>query len=140
MNEILQKVVVTVAIVGGILTQSTCIAMLVGTLKENKSWMEIGMAIAVFLNGVTVLAFLLGGLAQVNATSKTTLIKLRKHLAKKGKVGRGKICPERIYLHSFPCIKVQFGDLNYLESLTPLKCVDYANSVAAQLLMLGERL
>lgn len=88
--------------------------------------------ILIFDAGGSIL-FILWGMVSVFSNSKNCL-----HLIKELEL-KCKLKSDRLWLRSFykSCdkIKIKFGDSNFIEELTPFKCLDFAINVTAQILL-----
>lgn len=88
------------------------------------------------VNAFIAVVVILGGLAQLFATSTKTLHRMRRHLSVT-KVTKKRIQQQR-FLRSCSPLKVRLGSINFVDSLTPLNFVDFGNGLAVQLLLVGD--
>lgn len=92
----------------------------------------MGMA---FADGVANNMVLLEGMVSMCAYSKIVLERA-KYLTVDFVSRREKLLIKKIW-RSCDKIKVKFGDSNFLEELTPLRCLDFSVDMTVQLLLLS---
>lgn len=137
MNEVQQRSVVTSLIVSG--TPLTAVGAFVSirALQTMDDFALTGLGLLIFLNGGSALLFLLGNLAELHLQSLKSL-QCMKDLHRTVRLS----LKERKYLKrlvkSCSLIKAGFGSNNFVESLTPLNCIDFANCLTVQLLLLSK--
>ncbi len=133
-----QKVALGAMIVCGTLWTSISLAFLVSSLKGGQQktngfvYATFGLSIS---NCTIALVVVLGGLLSVSLKSEKYLKDISKlELTQKSREKRLWI---RLYSRSCSKVKIQFGDNNFLESLTPLRCLDWAANIAVQILLVS---
>lgn len=139
-NEILQRVLLTSVIFSSIFTQSCTCALLVSTYNSITNWFELALVTVTVVNTFPILLVLLGNLASVYVISKKCLQTQNKEMLCTFTGNMSKIRAERKYLRSCQCIKVGFGDLNFVDQTTPLNCIDFTNNLTVQILLLQNKL
>lgn len=139
-NEILKTSIVTAMMICSIFTQAFSCVLLILMFDSHKTWIEFLMATVILGDSVPILVILVGGLARVWVISSQVLKNVRRHtLIRSTKcITSGK--PKLKFLNSCSCIRVGFGDLNFVDQTTPLNCVDFANNLTVQLLLLRSKL
>lgn len=93
-------------------------------------WLLFGFLL---LNCLLAVVVVLGGYAQVHETSKEVLRKLTRNLLAVTKARNER----KQFRNSCSVIKVRLGSINFVEALTPLNFVDFANGLAVQILLFG---
>lgn len=139
-NEIVQKVILTSALAVSTFTQACCSALFVFIYNSPDHWLELAMIVLILANSVPVSIILMGGLARVSTTSKKTLQVVRKETVTMFSGNRSRIKAENRFLRSCSCIKVRFGDLNFVDQTTPLNCIDFSTNLTVQFLLLQKKL
>lgn len=129
-----------VLMVAAVIIQSISTTMLV-----KLEWISVNMIPLMVFSVTAVDATLacvvcLGGMAGVFTESTQVMCKLKRHLcslylqhSKKREEARW----QRRFLRSCTLIKIRFGGFNYVDQLTPVNCMNFANSLTVQLLLLG---
>ncbi len=113
-------------------------SLLVGFANSNDESMNVIM-LAIFLimtiEGTVALLVILAGMVAVYKESKMTLVGMKKLEYKI--YARGCRIWLRKYRASCGKIKIMFGCCNFLEELTPLRCLDLALNLTLQFLLLS---
>lgn len=135
MNEIQQKELVTGLVVAATLAQAFCMTLVVKLLTSGDNLVQIMMFAVVLVDCVMLLTVLLGNMACVNTQSQETHRCMKDFIRSNKLQGRSRRWLEKFW-QSFSMNKVRFGSLNYIEKLTPLNCIDYANELTAELLLI----
>ncbi len=133
-----QQSCLCVFIAGQTVLVSVMLCLLVGHVNEKYEETNKVM-IATFtimtVDGTLTILLTLGGMASVFKDSKSTL-SATKRLESTLMVKRERLWLQK-YLRSCSEIKVKFGDNNFIEELTPLRCVHFAIDLTAQFLLLS---
>lgn len=134
-NSVQQNIIGSL-ILGAIVATCAGLGLLV---KLNEKMDANGMIyvamIMAFADGVTMLMILLGGMVSVCASSKRVLQEAKG--STKNCVSRKNQLLVKKLWRSCDKIKIKFGDSNFLEELTPLRCLDFSASMTVQLLLLS---
>lgn len=139
-NEILQRVFVSVILVYCVLRQAICSALVIVAYKMPQvNLVEVGVVGLMQLDTATALVVLIGGLSQVYATSSEVIYGCRKYSAAGSSFSKAKYRSEIKFLKSCSHVMVAFGELNYIDKVTPLNSIDFSNNLAVQFLLLGKR-
>lgn len=117
---------------------ATCAGL--GLLVKLNEKMDVNAMIYVamimaFADGVTMLMILLGGMVSVCASSKRVLQEA-KSMKKNCASRKNQLLVKKLWL-SCDKIKIKFGDSNFLEELTPLRCLDFSAGMTVQILLLS---
>lgn len=135
-NALQQKSLVTVIVVGAILVQSICMTFLIRGKWTIGTGFAMGESVLHVGNCVSILLMYTGGLASIYGESKDLLQKrFKEAMAKQGQSRRMTRYVRR-FIKSCPLIKIKFGSLNFFDELTPLKCIDFANHLTVNTLLL----
>lgn len=102
--------------------------------NETNAMILVAMGMA-FADGLANNMILLEGMVSMCANSKNVL-KRAKYLTVDFVSRRENLLIKKIWI-SCDKIKVKFGDSNFLEELTPLRCLDFSVDMAVQLLLLS---
>lgn len=141
MNGVQQKVWITYTIVGTIMCQCLSFSLVIKTIQTksyNHNLILLGVFSVVGLNDVLLLSFLVGGMAQVMEESHKLIRQWKKPPSTLGI----KICREKLWESRFvkgcDIIKVRFGALNFIDKVTPLNCLDFANEITVHILLIAQ--
>lgn len=129
-NEIQQQFLLTELVVASIVLLSLCTTIVT---KLGISGIVAVVCIIIVVDCLSILTVLLGGMAMVHSTSVKGTQQLMALLA----LEKANFKTRRMIYKSLVSIKMRFGSINFVDSLTPLKCIDYANSLTVQLLLLS---
>lgn len=136
-NEVLQRVVVTILIVQTLLGQAIFSALLISLHNTpTANLFEMGVIGLMQMNTFAAIVILIGGLGQVYVTSADVNWACVKHTANNKISSRYKRNADMKFLRSCSDVRVCFGELNYIDRLTPLNCIDFSNNLAVQFLLL----
>lgn len=143
-NDLQRKSMTTELILFDISGQSVCLtSFLRGNWSGSFEHLLVGTALLAF-SGITYIIGIIyvSGLASIYVESK----KLRKKMGRwvwMGTFWEGSKskCPRemrrrRAAVRGCPLVKVHFGSLNFVEEQTPLRCLDFANQLSIQMLLL----
>lgn len=138
-NEI-QKELVTLFILASVLIQPFCIVYLVtADLSENGISLASFFSVSLLTQSILVLLVYGGGLAGIFEESKATLKSINDRIFNSnGSSSREKRFQQKM-LKSCTYLKIRFGSFNYVEGLTPLKCLDFCNQITINVLLLTNR-
>lgn len=90
---------------------------------------------SLFIDSALFFLFSLGTSSAVHQESKLSLEKMKCELPDVTKKRQREFA--RRFLGSCDVIKIKFGGNNFIEELTPLKCLDHGVDIAVQILLLG---
>lgn len=135
MNEILQKVMVTSIIMAGIWVHCLSLNVLIRMPGGNNIFFSC-LFLFLTLQSAGVISVEVGGWAQVNIQSLYVFQQLKCKLADRAMHGERSVHELRKFYKSCSNIKVKFGSLNYIERLTPLKCMAFSLDLTVNLLLL----
>lgn len=138
MNQVQQKVLISGIVFGAIPILSFYIVLIIRMFNLiNNVWL-FGLMTMNAIGTLLVLLILLGGMANVCSASekhlKHTLINILS--CKNVSVREARMLKK--FSNSCSTIKVRFGSLNYIDKLTPLNCIDFANCLSVQLLLVSK--
>lgn len=134
-----EQYALAVVISGSILTLSSSFATLVrlaAVAKDNNWMMKSVFGIAAVDAGVTMLV-VLGGMVGAYLDSKRMLERIRGMEFNDKRVKLVERRWMKRFLRSCTLIKIKFGGSNFIEELTPVKCLDFAVQMTVQLLLLS---
>lgn len=137
MNDAQQKAFVTVVVFGGIPIAAISMATLIRLQATKETMVLLGLLAVLVPNSLMALLVLLGGMAELATESGNCTKQIRRSVEhwQHSKT-------ERKHLYrscsTLTTINVRFGSLNFIESVTPLKCIDYANQLTIQVLLLAQ--
>ncbi len=86
-------------------------------------------------DGVAAILLILGGMVEVHKNCKYFLAKV-KYLKYLG-TSRGARIWARRFWRSCEKLKIKFGDFNFVEELTPLRCLDFTANLTVHMLLLA---
>lgn len=135
-NEIQQQMMLVPFLFTATLINAFSLATLVHIhFSQNKIVSCVLMS--AFINMTLVILFVFGGMASVNRKSKQFIQSLTSH----HNIARNEM--ERLWTRKFAkaCqpMKVKFGTNNFIEALTPLKCLSCAARLTIQILLCERR-
>ncbi len=121
-----------------ILTVSVLLALLVGFLSgadKDSNIVMMATFMVTVVDAIICILVILGGIVSVYIKSKVTLQATKR-------LGFGISCKRsrnwmRRFFRSCDVIKIKFGDNNFLEELTPFKCLDFSLNLTVQFLLLS---
>lgn len=134
-SNCVQQNIIGSLILGAIVATSTGLGLLVKLNENMANVMVYGAMGMAFVDGITMLMILLGGMVSVCASSKIVL-KQAKFLELSMVPKKNKMWVKRVW-RSCDKLKIKFGDNNFLEELTPLRCLDFSVGLTVQLLLLS---
>lgn len=138
MNELQQKTLLTVAVVGSIILGSVSGAVFIQIFKTAASYTKKDVLLALLLSLISgsgmTLVFVVGGLAYINLNSRELLNTTRRVMASKYYARQEYKVLKRVS-RSFACIKAMFASLNFIEQSTPLTCIQFSNELMIQFLL-----
>lgn len=137
MNEIQQKSMITSIVFSGIPVFATSVAMLVVMPATKENLLSFILLIIAALVIFIVFIVLLGGMAQLYKHSKQSLqtMKVVACRIQKQNAG-GQENWRKKFLATCQPIKVMFGEINFVDSLTPLVCLDFSINLALQIVLI----
>lgn len=142
-NEFTQFIVTPTVLVGGIVVVSMSTVGVV-SVPWNSMHMPWCVILCILLiNGIFALVIVFGNMAQIYAKSKRLIESSKTRTRVVFFTGKTyhKIDAKwrgRFYMSCSP-IKFKFGRLNFIDRLTPLNCIIFANRMSVQLLLLVKR-
>lgn len=149
-NEIQQKVFMSVIVIAATFLISLCTATVVWLPWTIDNLLSILMFLTIGIDCTLAVVTSVGGMAGVYTESVKVIRKLQTSIGIIGGggyrnlVGRGDGCgsmevkwKQRFY-RSCMSIKIRFASINFVDRLTPLACVDFANDLTLQLLLIGK--
>ncbi len=137
-NTLLNKVqhnCLAIMMAGNIIISSVSLVFLVRVGNSNVIGLNliiIGAIVFAFVDSISFILFLLGGMIQTYILSK----KLLANVKRLGYKSRQERVWSRKFLKSCDKIRIKFSDCNFLEELTPLRCFDIAVNLSVQILLL----
>lgn len=142
LNDVIQKVWLTWLIIATILCLSLSTSMVIQRMHTMSGSTEDVLITLVFsviaIDYVMLLVFLVGGMAQLMMQSQELRCSWQKYMAKSVYTSTKHKRWERRFLKSCTNIKVRFGEINYIESETPLSCIDFSTDLTVQFLILSQ--
>ncbi len=103
--------------------------------RENISSIMIGLFLIVAIENGVVILVIQGGLVSVYIASKRTILGA-KHLELSIASNKNRKWARKFW-RSCEILKAKFGNGNFLEELTPLRCLDFAFGLTVQFLLLS---
>lgn len=142
----LQQSSVNIATIAGAISAQPIILVSLLKLKYSTSTLVPMLLLTVtFLEAMQFIVIFVGGWAGIYAESKALLNSYGRYIArshsyayKAGFTSKVKLKWMRRFVKSCQLIKIRFGSLNFIEELTPLTCLDFANNLTIQLLLLSK--
>lgn len=133
MNEIQKRAIVSTLIVLGIPLLSFCCTLL---LTSSGSSLHIfGFFAVAGLLMIAVFLIVLGGMSQLHQESKKCIMKCSSCPCRK--TSRNEYKWQRNFLASCTLIKANFGEINFVDYLTPLRCIDFSMNLTVSLVLLN---
>lgn len=134
MNEVHQKVILSVATIGAILVAALSFTIAVQTLHTDQNLAISGMAVIFVVNVFMLFLILFRGLSQLHAEYSQCRQLFRESSENSCCVKREKLFLRK-FCNGLTPIRVKFGVQNYTESFTALNCIDFINQLTVQLLL-----
>lgn len=131
MNIVQQGVHMTVLIVAAVIIQAVSSTILVRIPVTLRNVPNILVFSIILVDATLACVVCLGGLAAVHSESEKVYQKM------KAKEVNGHSIWQHRFLKSCQLIKIRFGSFNYVDRETPLNCINMANALTVQLLLLG---
>lgn len=137
-NEIQQTVLLTTLIVGTVMVTSGCLVPLLQIPRTTKNAPVLFMLLGCCVESIICELFVFSGMVTVHKKSKALIRQLMCETCFKRKNRKdGRLI--RKFARSCCPIKIKFGANNFIEELTPLKCVTFALRLTVQILLLTRR-
>lgn len=136
MNDIQQKVMVTSVISAGIWVHCLALNVLIKMPDENNNMLFAGIFLFLTLQAAGTISVVVGGWAQVNIQSEYIFQQLSWKLTESEMHGKRSVHKLRKFYRSCSYVRVKFGSLNYIERVTPLKCMAISLDLTVNLLLL----
>lgn len=135
MNKVIQGELNTFLMIGSVITFSVCEAGLVRLSATPENFIPAIVFVFLLLCCWWSLMLMTDCWGQIHKHSKVLMKKLKHNLIVSAT--RRKDYLERKHFHkSCTLLKVNLGEICYIDSLTPLNLVDLANCIAVQLLLI----
>lgn len=135
-NEILH-VTITVILASAIFLQTFSMTILVKMDGHDNNWILTFILAVILIEAVMILIFLIGGMGEVCVTSKIIFLTLKKKMCQEYLNGqRHTKRAVRILCRSYAPIRICFGEINFIDRVTSLHCIDFANCLSNQCLLL----
>lgn len=136
-SEIQQKILMVSLICSTIVVSSFCLATLAHISFNTDNFSVMCILLCTYLDSTFASLFCFGGMVSVNQKSKVFIQKL------KSRRSSSQVEMENLWIRKFAraCmpIKMKFGENNFFESLTPLKCLNCAARLTIQILLCERR-
>lgn len=136
-NEIQQKMLLAPLIVIVILINSFSLAILAHVSIVSENLILACFLVAVFVDSVLIILFCLGEMVAVNRRSKAFIQNLKFY--NPSTLGESDRLWTRKFAQACQPIKIKFGANNFIEKLTPLKCLSCAARLTIQILLSERR-
>lgn len=135
MNEVQQKVLLTLVITASIVMFPISANLLIRNSQAESNIFVLALPGVILVGSILVMLFVLGGMSQLSLYSELYI----RH-GKQLPVKYPRIAIERRlslkFWRSCSIITAKFGSINFVDVLTPLNCIDFANHLTLQLLLL----
>lgn len=137
-NVIQQNRIIVVLMSAGILLQSLSIFMVVRHPWNWTHLLPLGIYTMLLTDCTLAIIVLTGGMANIYSDSKLILSRLRTNILS----GNDNLLPRielkwaRKFYKSCDPLKVKFGSTNFFEANTPLNCMNFANGLTVNILLL----
>lgn len=139
MNDVQQKALLTVSVISAIILGSVGGAVSVTILKNPSSYPNKDFVLAFLLVVISAsdmtLVFVIGSMGHIYVGSKEFLAALKNTKVTSYYSNQEQKLLTR-YGRSFMPIKAMFGSLNFIETSTPLTCIQFTNDLMVQFLLL----
>lgn len=136
-NEIQQKLMMIPIISSTIIVSSFSLATLAHIHFSADNLIIAGILVLAVMDATLVSLFCLGGMVLVNKKSKVLIHKFKSYRH------HSELEMEKLWIRKFAktCmpIRMKFGSSNFVESLTPLKCLNCAARLTIQILLTERR-
>ncbi len=133
-----QKHILGVIMICAMLGISISLALLVASLSNSEQEANLIAIIAfvvAIMNSTIILLCFLSEMVAVRTKTENYLMKVKKLELRQ--TGREKRMWIRRYWRSCATVKIKFGENNFLEKLTPLRCLDFSVNLTVQFLLLS---
>lgn len=134
MNEIQQKFLITSLVIAATLILSCGMTVVVQMPFTKGNLLQLSVFLVLMTDSALLLIVILGNMSKVLVQSHRIFEVVRTHMTTQ-KISDRKQMEK--FLKSCNFVKVRFGTLNYIDSLTPIKCIDFANDLTVQLLLIN---
>lgn len=139
MNEIQRTTIVTSLVISSILLVSFGLTMLALVPITDENLPILGISFMMTPSGVAVLLIVLGLLADVFEQSRLNSRQFQAVMAKRfGMESRKDAAWKRGFFLSCAPVKVKFASINFIESKTPVNCIDFSNMLTVNLVLLNK--
>ncbi len=132
--NIVQQSCLGLGIAAAIFIISASVALLVRI--ENNFLIKLTLGIAA-IDSLVCLLLVVSGMTSVHKKSKKILKSVYILQKQRTIMSKSILMWSRKFWISCDCIKIKFGEMNYLEELTPLKCFDFSLNLTVQILLLS---
>lgn len=136
-NEV-QKELVTVVLFAILLSLQSFAGVALVRLPKSAGGLLLVVLAALAFDSILGQLVILGILAKPFAQSKHSLIICKTNLGKmRAEFAHSKdFRYMQKFVKSWSHVKIQFGSINYLDEQTPLNCINFANNLTLQLLLI----
>lgn len=136
-NEIQQKMMMIPLLATAILANAASLATLTHIQFVSKNWIITCILMTAYVDSTLMVLFTLGGMVTINRRSKAFIETLESYHIR----GLGDTDWKWISTFRRSCqrLKIKFGDNNFIEKLTPLKCLHCAARLTLQILLCERR-
>lgn len=140
MNEIQQKVVITVIVIAAVVFHTFTLNTLVKMLAlANRDLLQLLLILFLAEQALFVEIVVIGGMAQVYWQSQECFIQLKRDLTLEVKGNLKELKWKLKFYKSCSMVKVRFGSLNFIDRLTALRCMELSNELTMQVLLVAKR-
>lgn len=136
-NEIQQKMMMVPVLVAVIVISAVSVATLAHIPFKQSNWVVICILVTAYVDTTLITLFSLGGMVAVNTTCKIFIKNLK--LYDRGSISNLEKLWGAKFVASCSPFKVKFGGSNFIEKLTPLKCLNCAARLTIQILLCERR-
>lgn len=139
MNEVQRTAIVTSVVISSTILLSCGLTILVLLPATSENLPIFGISLMVTPSAIAMLLFVLGLLARIFEQSNSNSREFQAVTVKRIHMDNRK---EMRWNHRFilSCapIKAKFGSINFIESETPLNCIDFSNALTVNLVLLSQ--
>lgn len=136
MNEIQGAELIVVLIPIIVVCQAFTLVVIVITPINSNNLQTLGMFTVLQLTSLFYIIFVVGRMAQIYNESRICLMEAKRQLL----VTNNKLVQKQMqrFYKSCSTVVVKFGSVNFIDSFTPLRCLQFANSLTSNLLLLSK--
>lgn len=138
MNKIQANILIPGLVTAGIALQPFAVNSMFKLHPTKDNLVKFVMFGVLLVECSLLLVVLLGGMAEIYQQSCASFNMFRKCMALKYKENQKDVKWQTKFFRSCGYMKVKFGSINFIDNCTALVCMDFANNLSLQLLLISK--